>query len=149
MGPTDLLCWLESPDGAPLLAAFQQRPIRRGQAISRQTRTPRNPRLAAPQSQPPAPMHATTAPSDRYLSFKGIDVDGQCQRMMARIGSHTDGLDDPFWRYFFQRRAATRGMRCDDLLLLASFVNPIRELFEDQGDDTGLAWLDQLENECF
>lgn len=35
MGPTDLLSWLESPDGAPLLAAFQRRPIRRGQAISR------------------------------------------------------------------------------------------------------------------
>jgi hypothetical protein len=87
--------------------------------------------------------------TDRYRTFKGIDFDGQANRMMARIASHTQGLDDPFWTYFFKRRNATQGMRCDDQLLLASFVNQIRELLESRGDDTGLAWLDQLENECF
>ncbi len=56
---------------------------------------------------------------------------------------------DRFWTYFFERRHATSGMRCDDLLLLASFVNQIRELFENLADEAGLAWLDQLENECF
>jgi hypothetical protein len=40
-------------------------------------------------------------------------------------------------------------MRCDDQLLLSSFVNQIRELLENQGDEIGLAWLDQLECECF
>lgn len=40
-------------------------------------------------------------------------------------------------------------MRCDDPLLLASFVNQIRELRKDPNDDTGLAWLNQLENACF
>jgi hypothetical protein len=34
----------------------------------------------------------------------------------------TQGLDDPFWAYFFKRRNATQGMRCDDQLLLSSFV---------------------------
>jgi len=94
-------------------------------------------------------MSAVQPLTDRYRTFKGIDFDGQSSRMMARIQSHTAGLDDPFWAYFFKRRNATQGMRCDDLLLLASFVNPIRELFEDREDDEGIAWLDQLENECF
>jgi hypothetical protein len=69
--------------------------------------------------------------------------------MIARIELHTQGLDDPFWAYFFKRRNATQGMRCDDQLLLSSFVNQIRELLESRGDETGLAWLDQLECECF
>ena len=65
--------------------------------------------------------------TDRYRTFKGIDVDGQTARMIARIELHTQGLDDPFWAYFFKRRNATQGMRCDDQLLLSSFVNQIRE----------------------
>lgn len=87
--------------------------------------------------------------TDRYRTFKGIDVDGQTARMIARIELHTQGLDDPFWTYFFKRRNATQGMRCDDQLLLSSFVNQIRELLESRGDETGLAWLEQLECECF
>ena len=87
--------------------------------------------------------------ADRYRSFKGIDCDGQASRMMARIAFHTQAGNDRFWAYFFERRHAQSGMRCDDLLLLASFVNQIRELFETGGDEIALAWLDQLENECF
>lgn len=86
---------------------------------------------------------------DRYRTFKGIDFDGQASRMMERIESHTRAADNIFWTYFYKRRNATAGACCDDLLLLASFVNQIRELLEDRGDETGLAWLDQLENECF
>ncbi|APW45460.1 N(2)-fixation sustaining protein CowN [Rhodoferax antarcticus] len=86
---------------------------------------------------------------DRYRSFKGIDFDGQASRMIERIEAHTQGSDDPFWAYFFKRRNATQGMRCDDQLLLSSFVNQIRELLEAKGDEQGLAWLDQLECECF
>jgi hypothetical protein len=99
-------------------------------------------------------LHVTTnnaraATADRYRSFKGIDFDGQSDRMMARIQLHTQNTDNKFWPYFFQRRSATKGMRCDDLLLLASFVNPIRELLEERDDELGLEWLDQLERECF
>ena len=86
---------------------------------------------------------------DRYRTFKGIDFDGQASRMLERIDSHTRDANDLFWTYFNQRRNATEGVRCDDLLLLASFVNQIRELFEARDDALGLTWLDQLENECF
>ena len=103
------------------------------------------------------PSHASSASSpacaplgvDRYRSFKGIDFDGQARRVLERIERHTRGSANPFWAYFFQRRNATTGMRCDDQLLLSSFVNQIRELFEEHGDETALAWLEQLENECF
>ena len=94
-------------------------------------------------------MSAVPSTSDRYLSFKGIDFDGQEQRMMERIALHTEGSDDAFWAYFYQRRNAKSGMRCDDQLLLSSFVNQVRELLEDQDDALGLEWLDQLESECF
>lgn len=86
---------------------------------------------------------------DRYRTFKGIDFEGQASRMLERIDSHTGDANNLFWTYFNQRRNATEGGRCDDLLLLASFVNQIRELFEERNDETALAWLDQLENECF
>ena len=96
------------------------------------------------------PPEDPAAPAvDRYRSFKGIDCDGQASRMMARIAFHTQAGHDRFWTYFFERRHATSGIRCDDLLLLASFVNQIRELFETGGDQIALTWLDQLENECF
>jgi hypothetical protein len=95
------------------------------------------------------PMSAVPASSDRYLSFKGIDFDGQACRMIERITLHTQGDNDPFWTYFFQRRYATNGMRYDDQLLLSSFVNQIRELLETKDDVLGLEWLDQLERECF
>ena len=94
-------------------------------------------------------MSAVPSTSDRYLSFKGIDFDGQAGRMIERITLHTEGRDDPFWAYFFQRRNATSGMRYDDQLLLSSFVNQIRELLEVRDDAQGIEWLDQLENECF
>ncbi len=86
---------------------------------------------------------------DRYRSFKGIDFEGQASRMIARIEQHTQGSEDPFWVYFFKRRNATQGMRCDDQLLLSSFVNQVRELLEARHDEQGLTWLDQLEAECF
>lgn len=93
--------------------------------------------------------HTPTLPCDRYRSFQNIDVDGQVQRVMQRIERHTHPVTDAFWTYFHERRQARSGPRHDDLLLLASFVNPIRDLFEAQDDTQALEWLDQLENECF
>jgi hypothetical protein len=88
---------------------------------------------------------------NRYLSFSGIDFDGQTRRVLERIDRHTleGGRDNKFWHYFRGRRQASQGVRCDDLLLLASFVNQVRELFEACDDQEGLAMLDQIEEECF
>jgi hypothetical protein len=94
----------------------------------------------------------TSQGTDRYVTFLGIDFDGQTRNVMARIDHHTlgeGGQDNAFWAYFRKRRQARSGVQCDDLLLLASFVNQVRELFEAQADEEGLAMLDQLEDECF
>jgi hypothetical protein len=87
---------------------------------------------------------------DRYKSFSGIDCAGNARRVMAYIDHHIIGLqDDKFWRYFQDRRHLTSAAHADELLLLASFVNPVRDLFESKKDAQGLALLDQLEDECF
>jgi hypothetical protein len=89
--------------------------------------------------------------TDRYVSFQGIDCEGNTRRVMALIDRYTLGGEpvDAFWTYFHKRRAATLGPRFDDLLLLSSFVNPVRELFEAKDDAEGLALLEKLEDECF
>lgn len=88
---------------------------------------------------------------DRYISFKGIDCDGNARRMMEMLDRlQTDDADErTLIRLLQERRVTTRGVQCDNLLLLASFVNPIRELFENHRDDAALALLEQLEAECF
>ena len=80
---------------------------------------------------------------DRYVSFKGIDCDGNARRVMdILLRLRSEDADE-------QTLAATTGVRCDDLLLLASFVNPVRELFERHHDHEALELLEQLEAQCF
>jgi hypothetical protein len=91
---------------------------------------------------------------DRYTTFVGIDCEGNTRRVIDAIRRLTlpegdEAAADPFWAYFHKRRHATTGVRCDDLLLLASFVNQVRELFETHDDQEGLRLLDKLEDECF
>ncbi|AWI76310.1 N(2)-fixation sustaining protein CowN [Parazoarcus communis] len=100
-------------------------------------------------STPPSPCCA--AQPDRYVSFKGIDCDGNARRLMdilLRLRSE-DPDEQTLLKLFKERRAATTGVRCDDLLLLASFVNPVRELFERHHDQEALDLLEQLEEQCF
>lgn len=96
-------------------------------------------------------QEAAQADNDRYVSFKGIDCVGNCRRVIEAIERHTSDAasSGPFWAYFHKRRTAQSGARCDDLLLLASFVNPIRELFEARHDSMALELLEKLEEECF
>jgi len=95
----------------------------------------------------------SSAGVDRYTTFAGIDCGGNTRRVMALIEHHTllqvDRPDAAFWAYFHQRRNARTGVQCDDLLLLASFVNQVRELFESCSDADGITLLEQLEEECF
>jgi hypothetical protein len=93
-------------------------------------------------------------PSDRYLSFTGIDFTGN---MAAVLGHLRRYLDDPvhnnaFWQRFEQRLAqadADAVPVADKLLLLHSHVYFIAELFEDHDDEEALAALKKLEEECF
>jgi hypothetical protein len=88
--------------------------------------------------------------ADRYVSFKGIDFEGNVQRVLNYLARCRSG--DPINRlitYIDGQRSSPHGARRDDLLLLHSLVNPVRDLFEALGDEAALTDLDRLERECF
>ena len=88
--------------------------------------------------------------SDRYVSFKDIDCDGNARRVMSFIDHHLDtpGRSTPFWEYFQRKRAGGSGPRPDDLFLIHCHINHVRELFETWSDRDALQLLDLLEEEC-
>lgn len=88
--------------------------------------------------------------ADRYVSFQGIDCAGNAHRVMACIDRHLSipGRSTRFWDYFMNKRAGGSGPAPDDLFLLHSNINQVRELFETWDDQESLRLLVQLEEEC-
>ncbi|MCM0080884.1 N(2)-fixation sustaining protein CowN [Geomonas sp. Red32] len=93
--------------------------------------------------------------TDRYVSFKGIDGDGNAKRVVAMLRRH---IDDPektnlFWERFKEKLAAAAdpeaagGRHLDELFLVHSYLNNIRELFEEYEDREALELLEQVESE--
>ena len=99
---------------------------------------------------PQAPQPNAETKPDRYVSFIGLDCDAKAARLVERIFSRINepGVDDPFWTYFKKKMAGALGPRPDNLLLIHSHLNEIRELFEQVNDAEGGKLLDQLEQEC-
>lgn len=88
--------------------------------------------------------------TDRYISFDGIDCDGNAKQLMTMIRSY---IDDPektnkFWEYFKKKAEGGSGPKPDDLFLIHSNLNQIRELFESYDDHDALQLLDIIEIEC-
>lgn len=92
----------------------------------------------------------TQPTSDRYISFKGIDCDGNARRIMACIDRHMTIPEhrNAFWDYFLKKRDGGSGPRPDELFLIHSNINQVRELFETWADDEALGLLARLEEEC-
>lgn len=88
--------------------------------------------------------------TDRYISFEGIDCDGNARRIMALIDRHlaTPGRNNAFWDYFNKKRAGSADARPDELFLIHSNINQVREFFETCEDEEALRLLEQLEEEC-
>jgi len=88
--------------------------------------------------------------TDRYLSFVGLDCDTKARNVMACIDLHLaiPERNNAFWEYFSQKRSGLKGPKPDDLFLIHSSINQVRELFETWQDEAGLQLLDQLEAEC-
>lgn len=87
---------------------------------------------------------------DRYVSFCGIDCDGNARLLMQYVRRH---IDDPaknnaFWDKFRDKLEGRSSERCDELFLVHSYINMIRELFETYGDDEALVLLEKIEEEC-
>jgi len=93
--------------------------------------------------------------TDRYVTFKGIDGDGNARRLINMLRCHIDEPDktNPFWEKFKEKlelagsAEANNGRVLDELFLVHSYINNIRELFEEQDDQEALALLHQLETE--
>ena len=87
---------------------------------------------------------------DRYVSFKGIDCDGQSRRLMLRIQDHASDPDQasPFWDYFLNKRTPPSGPQPDDLFLIHAHINALYELLEKAEDQEGLELLAWLEENC-
>ncbi|NTV49080.1 MAG: N(2)-fixation sustaining protein CowN [Geobacteraceae bacterium] len=92
---------------------------------------------------------------DRYVSFVGIEGDKNSRELMAMLRRH---IDDPqktnrFWELFIKKLdlvglTDNNGGRClDELFLIHSYINNIRELFELYDDQPALALLEQIETE--
>jgi len=88
--------------------------------------------------------------ADRYLSFEGIDCSGNARRVMALIEQNrvNSGPKSSFWEYFMAKRQPPSGPVPDDLFLVHSYINQIRELFEECADHAALELLMQVEENC-
>jgi len=88
--------------------------------------------------------------SDRYVSFTDIDCDGRAKQIMDYIDAHIiiPERNDAFWEYFTKKRLGGSGPKPDDLFLIHSNLNQVRELFEKWDDNDALKLLFQLEEEC-
>lgn len=92
---------------------------------------------------------------DRYISFAGIEGDKNSQELVALLSRHIDvpGKSNPFWEKFKEKLAKVgqpeqNGGRClEELFLIHSYINNIRELFEENGDLQALALLEKIETE--
>lgn len=99
-------------------------------------------------------LHFELEQPDRYLTFQGIDFEGNMRRVLAHLYRY---IDDPahanaFWDRFKARLGAAEAGAaaiCDKLLLLHSHVYYMVDLFEEQEDEIALADLKRLEEECF
>jgi hypothetical protein len=88
--------------------------------------------------------------TDRYISFKGIDCDGNARLVMACIERliQLPNQRNAFWDYFMQKRTGGSGPKPDDLFLIHSNINQVRELFEACEDQEAMSLLNKLEDEC-
>lgn len=94
--------------------------------------------------------HCKKPQTDRYVSFDGIDCDGNAARLMDLLDKQLalPGRSNAFWDYFNGKREGKGGPRMDALYLIHGNINQLREFFEYWQDEEAMALLQQLEEEC-
>jgi len=98
----------------------------------------------------------TSTTTDRYVTFKNIDCEGNSKRLMQLLLRHIDDpiKSNPFWEKFKEKLARVgqpqaNGGRClDELFLIHTYINNLYEIFEEYEDEAALALLSQIEREC-
>ena len=91
---------------------------------------------------------------DRYVSFAGIEGDKNSCELVAMLRHYIDDPErgNPFWDKFKDKLARVgqpdlSGRCLDELFLIHSYINNIRELFEEYDDLPALALLERIEAE--
>jgi len=93
-------------------------------------------------------MLQTSIKIDRYLSFAGLDCDERASQLLDRVRQHLKGKESR-WRDFFETRLSEAKRRGeDDLYLVGSQVNVLRDFFAEFQDEEGIQLLEALEEEC-
>lgn len=98
----------------------------------------------------------TGSSTDRYVTFRNIDCEGNSRRLMTMLRRHIDDpvRSNPFWEKFKDQlalvgRPRADGGRClDELFMIHTYINNLYELFETYQDEAALALLQQIEREC-
>ncbi len=94
--------------------------------------------------------------TDRYVTYKNIDCEGNSKRLMTMLRRH---IDDPaktnaFWEQFKNKLALVgkpqqnNGRCIDELFLIHTYINNLYEIFEEYDDAEALTLLDRIEREC-
>ena len=92
---------------------------------------------------------------DRYVSFVGIEGDKNSLVLIELLRRHIDDpqKNNPFWDKFRDKLARVGqpelngGRSLDELFLIHSYINNIRELFEHYDDQPALELLEKIETE--
>lgn len=113
--------------------------------------------LAAVGAGDPRNCPCVTAPAtpDRYVSFKGIDGDGNARQLLVMLSRYIaqPQFTNPFWEHFKQKLAlcnsgeSASGRKIDELFLVHSYINNLHDFFEEQNDHEALALLARIEAE--
>ena len=85
---------------------------------------------------------------DRYLSFLGLDCNGNADRMMAVLAANMETSEFRWVGYFAQKLEEKRRMGTDNLYFVGSQVNALHAFLEGQDDASGLDLLWHLEQNC-
>lgn len=90
----------------------------------------------------------------RYISFSGIDFEGNMRAVLGHLRRYIDdpAVSNKLWDRFKLRLESAEAQSlpvADKLLLMHAHVYYMVELFEDHEDEAALAALAKLEEECF
>jgi len=94
--------------------------------------------------------------TDRYVTYRNIDCDGNAKKLIALLRSHIDdpGKSNAFWEKFKEllekigKPSENNGRQIDEIFLIHTYINNLYEIFEEYQDETALTLLDQIEREC-
>lgn len=87
---------------------------------------------------------------DRYVSFIGLDCNGQARKLIALLQPYMEdeARSNAFWKLFASKLAPSSGPRHDELFLIHAHINILRDQLEQADDIEALLLLDKIELEC-